>query len=172
MFFSRSVPCETVGKVLWLSASVSPCPGKCLAQAKTPAFCKPRINAKLCFQNAKQNPIIVQKINQLKFLLQLEPSNSIPDQFCLFSFSSVFIFSVSHFYQEKKTVSHTRITLLLQILSRSRQSMPHWSEKRWRFSVNATFIILYSPMTRNSGYVRGGAVWATRIPKQRRSCYC
>ena len=33
---------STVGKVLWESESVSPCPGKCLAQSNTPASCMPR----------------------------------------------------------------------------------------------------------------------------------
>ena len=34
-----------VGKVRCESASVSPCPGKCLAQAKTFSLCKPSVKA-------------------------------------------------------------------------------------------------------------------------------
>ena len=33
-----------VGNVLWESLDVSPCPGKCFAQANTPSLCIPLVN--------------------------------------------------------------------------------------------------------------------------------
>ena len=39
---------STRGRPWWESTEVSPCPGKCLAQAATPALCSPRTYAAVC----------------------------------------------------------------------------------------------------------------------------
>ena len=43
---SRSGACSTTGSAWWESTEVSPCPGKCFAQAATPSACRPRITAR------------------------------------------------------------------------------------------------------------------------------
>ncbi|PSK61312.1 hypothetical protein B0E53_06787 [Micromonospora sp. MH33] len=43
---ARSPPMR--GRSWWESTRVSPCPGKCLAQAATPPACRPRTQAAVC----------------------------------------------------------------------------------------------------------------------------